>query len=88
MLAELIAEGQSDPAVLQTLDERHLRDRRAATVGAVKRAKAAGELPADLDPEVFVDAIFGPLYYRLLVRNAPLTESYGDALVDQAFRNL
>ena len=88
MLAELIAEGQSDPAVLQTLDERHLRDRRAATVGAVKRAKAAGELPADLDPEVFVDAIFGPLYYRLLVRNAPLTEAYGDALVDQAFRNL
>ena len=88
VLAELIAEGQSDPAVLQTLDERHLRDRRAATVGAVKRAQSAGELPADLDPEVFVDAIFGPLYYRLLIRNAPLTESYGDALVDQAFRNL
>ncbi len=88
VLAELIAEGQSDPAVLQTLNERHLRDRRAATVGAVKRAQSAGELPADLDPEVFVDAIFGPLYYRLLIRNAPLTESYGDALVDQAFRNL
>jgi len=88
VLAELIAEGQSDPAVLQTLNERHLRDRRAATVGAVKRAQSAGELPADLDPEVFVDAIFGPLYYRLMIRNAPLTESYGDALVDQAFRNL
>jgi AcrR family transcriptional regulator len=88
VMAELIAEGQSDPAVLKTLDERHLRDRRAATVGAVKRAQSAGELPADLDPEVFVDAIFGPLYYRLLIRNAPLTEPYGDALVDQAFRNL
>ena len=88
VLAELIAEGQSDPAVLKTLNERHLRDRRAATVGDVKRAQSAGELPADLDPEVFVDAIFGPLYYRLMIRNAPLTEPYGDALVDQAFRNL
>ena len=88
VLAELIAEGQSDPAVLKTLNERHLRDRRAATVGDVKRAQSAGELPAGLDPEVFVDAIFGPLYYRLMIRNAPLTEPYGDALVDQAFRNL
>jgi AcrR family transcriptional regulator len=88
VIAELIAEGQSDPTVLKTLDERHLRDRRASTVGLIRRAQSTGELPADLDPEVFVDAIFGPLYYRLLIRNAPLTETYGDALVDQAFRNM
>lgn len=83
--AELIAEGQTDPAVLETLYARHMRARRAATVANVERARDAGELSADIDPELLVDTIFGPLYYRLLLRHEPLTETYADALVDQAF---
>ncbi len=62
-----------------------MRDRRAATVATVERARAAGELPADVDPELLVDTIFGPLYYRLMLRHEPLTKTYADALVDQAF---
>jgi AcrR family transcriptional regulator len=86
VMAELIAEGQSDPAILEALYARHLRERRAATVAEVERARVAGELPADVDPELVVDAISGPLYYRLLLRQQPLTEAYGDDLVAQAFR--
>jgi AcrR family transcriptional regulator len=86
VMAELIAEGQSDPAILEALYDRHLRERRAATVAEVERAQAAGELPADVDPELVVDAISGPLYYRLLMRHEPLTEAYADDLVAQAFR--
>jgi Tetracyclin repressor-like, C-terminal domain len=86
VMAELIAEGQSDPAILETLYDRHLRERRAATVAEVMRAQVAGELPADVDPELVVDAISGPLYYRLLMRQQPLTEAYADDLVAQAFR--
>jgi Tetracyclin repressor-like, C-terminal domain len=78
VMAELIAEGQSDPAILEALYGRHLRERRAATVAEVKRAQAAGELPADVDPELVVDAISGPLYYHLLMRHQPLTETYAD----------
>ena len=52
----------------------------------VERARDAGELPADVDPELVVDAISGPLYYRLLMRREPLTEAYADDLVAQAFR--
>jgi AcrR family transcriptional regulator len=85
VMADLIAEGQSEPAVLETLYARHMRDRRAATVANVERARAAGELPADADPELLVDTIFAPLYYRLLLRHEPLTQTYADALVDQAF---
>jgi len=86
VMAELIAEGQSDPAILEALYDRHLRERRAATVAEVERAQVAGELPADVDPELVVDAISGPLYYRLLMRHEPLTETYADDLVAQAFR--
>ncbi|MGB8403184.1 MAG: TetR/AcrR family transcriptional regulator [Mycobacterium sp.] len=86
VMAELIAEGQSDPAVLKTLYDRHLRERRAATVAEVERARVSGELPAEIDPELVVDTISGPLYYRLLLRQKPLTEAYADDLVAHAFR--
>jgi hypothetical protein len=33
----------------------------------------------------WTDAIFAPVYYRLLLRFAPLTEAYGNQLIDQAF---
>lgn len=88
VLADLIAEGQSEPAVLRELHERHVRHRRAMTAADVERGKAAGEFAPDADAELAVDAIFGPLYYRRLLGHAPLTAAYGDALVDQVLRGL
>ena len=39
-------------------------------------------------PELLIDAIFGAIYYRMLLRHAPLTEQYGDALIDKVLRGL
>jgi AcrR family transcriptional regulator len=83
VVADLIAEGQSDPAILQELYEQHIRLRRASAVADIERGKIAGEFSADTDAELLVDAIFGPVYYRLLLRIAPLTEKYGNDLIDQ-----
>jgi AcrR family transcriptional regulator len=83
VMADLIAEGQSDPAILPELYERHIRLRRASTVEDIERGKAAGEFSAAADAELLVDAIFAPVYYRLLLRFAPLTEKYGNDLIDQ-----
>jgi AcrR family transcriptional regulator len=83
VMADLIAEGQSDPAILQELYESHIRLRRASSIEDIERGKAAGEFSAGTDAELLVDAIFAPVYYRLLLRFAPLTEKYGNDLIDQ-----
>jgi AcrR family transcriptional regulator len=83
VMADLIAEGQSDSAILQELYERHIRLRRASTVADIERGKLAGEFSTDTDAELLVDTIFAPVYYRLLFRFAPLTEKYGNDLIDQ-----
>ncbi len=36
----------------------------------------------DRDPELLIDLIYGPIYYRLLVGHQPLDTCFGDALVD------
>ncbi len=84
VMAELIAEGQSDPTLLHELYERHIRMRREAAIADIERAKARGEFSTQLDAGLLLDAIFGAIYYRLLMRSGPLDEAYGEALIDQA----
>jgi AcrR family transcriptional regulator len=86
VLADLIAEGQSEPAILQDLFERHMQSRRAATTADIERGKAAGEFAADIDPDLLIDSIFSPIFLRLLLRQPPLTERYGEELMDQVLR--
>jgi hypothetical protein len=88
VLAELIAEGQSDPAIVRKLFDEHIRDRRAADAAEIERTKANGQLMPDTDPEVLLDAVFGAIYYRFLLRSAPLTEQYGADLVRQVFNGV
>lgn len=86
VMADLIAEGQSDPNILRELYESHMQQRRASTIADIEGGIASGELAAETNPEILVDAIFAPVYYRLLLRFAPMTEQYGDELVTQALR--
>ncbi|SER55260.1 transcriptional regulator, TetR family [Faunimonas pinastri] len=81
VVAELVAEGQSDPNVLNELNEHYVKPRRAGTVNDIIEAQRQGLVPAHIDPELVVDAIFGALYFNLLLKIRPLTPDYGDSLV-------
>jgi AcrR family transcriptional regulator len=88
VMADLIAEGQSDPSILKQLYERHIKMRRDSTVADIERGQANGEFAADADPELLIDSMFGPIYYRMLLRLGPLTEQFGNDLISQALRGV
>ncbi len=86
IVAGLIAEGQSEPAILQEFFDRWVSPRRNATIADLQRGKNAGELRSETEPELVNDAIFGAIYYRMLLRSAPLTRRFGEELVEQVIR--
>src|SRR5580693_8250252 len=86
IVAGLIAEGQSEAAVLQEFFGRWVSPRRNATITDLQRGKNAGELRSETDPELLNDAIFGAIYSRLLLRSSPLTRQFGEELVEQVIR--
>ena len=47
----------------------------------VGQAVARGELPEGTDPEVAVDLILGPLYWRLAVARTPISDDYLEQLI-------
>ena len=86
IVAGLIAEGQSERAVLQEFLGRWVSPRRTATIADLQQRKNAGELRSETKPELLNDAIFGAIYYRLLLRSGPLTRRFGEDLVEQVMR--
>jgi AcrR family transcriptional regulator len=86
IVAGLIAESQSEPGMQQQFFDRWVRPRRTATIADLQRGKQAGELGPEAEPELLNDAIFGAIYYRLLLRSGPLTRRFGEALVEQVIR--
>ncbi|MFO7779495.1 MAG: TetR/AcrR family transcriptional regulator [Nitriliruptoraceae bacterium] len=60
--------GLHDPAFRALAWERHLSQRRAPMVRAIRRATERGEIPPDTDPDIIVDLINGAGYYQLVVR--------------------
>ena len=82
IVAGLIAEGQSEPAVLQEFFGRWVSPRRTATIADLQRGKDAGEVRSDTEPELLNDTIFGAIYYRFLLRSGPLTRRFGEELVE------
>jgi AcrR family transcriptional regulator len=86
IVAGLIAEGQSEAAIRQDFFDRLVSPRRTATIADLQRGKNAGELQSETEPELLNDAIFGAIYYRLLLRSGPLTRRFGEELVEQVIR--
>src|SRR5207247_5742659 len=86
IVAGLIAEGQSEPDVLREFFGRWVSPRRTATIADLQRGKDAGELRSETEPKLLNDAIFGAIYYRLLLRSDALTRRFGAELVEQVIR--
>jgi AcrR family transcriptional regulator len=81
----LIAESQHDAVLAAALRQRFVASRRKAAREVLTRGVERGELRADLDPAVALDALYGALYYRLLVSGERLTPRYADVLLDQLY---
>lgn len=79
LIAGLIADAQRDLALLHDLRETLVASRRRCGTEILKRGVARGELRADVDMPLVLDLLYGPLWYRLLLQNAPLDDAFARA---------
>jgi hypothetical protein len=87
MLA-LIAQGHTDPEIAQAFMERWILPRRAVVRAVLQRGIARGELRADVDLEIAIDALYGPLWFRLLLGFGQVDGNYADALAEHVLVGL
>ena len=82
IMAELIGQAQSDPALADTLRSGWLLPRREATAAVLRRAIDRGQIRPDVDVPAVMDQLYAPLYWRLMMRHQPLEDTLADELVD------
>jgi AcrR family transcriptional regulator len=54
----------------------------------IERAMAEGEIRADVDIDVALDMVYGPLFFRLLAGHRPLTLPLAEQLVETLFNGI
>jgi AcrR family transcriptional regulator len=82
VIATLIGGGQTDPEIISAFQANWLSPRRFDCSQVIKKGIERGELRSDIDIEAVIDALYSPLFYRLLLKHAPLTEDFVDELID------
>lgn len=82
LLRELIALGQEDSQTSRMLRSEFVAPRYAEAIRILTRAQESGEISAGVDLEVLADALWGPIFHRLLVSHAPLGRDFIDKLLD------
>ncbi|GMA98073.1 TetR/AcrR family transcriptional regulator [Pelosinus sp. IPA-1] len=88
VINELIAEGQADLKLAEEYRLRYFNPRRLDSRRILERGVQRGELKKDLNIELCIDLIYGPLFYRLLVTGEKLDESVIEVLVNYAFEGI
>lgn len=82
IIPDLLAEAARNPQIAETLQRALRAHQHSVGVKLVGQAVERGELPAGADPELAVDLILGPLYWRLAIARTPISDAYLSRLTE------
>lgn len=86
VIAQLLAAGTGQERGAALLRERFFAQRRTATAALIEQGKADGQLRPDVDTELAIDLLFGPIVFRLFNGLAPLDADGAATLASLALR--
>jgi AcrR family transcriptional regulator len=86
LMPNLVSAMAQQPELARAVREGFLAARRAALSEVLRRGVERGDLRPDLDLELALDVLGGPLFYRLLVTGGPLDEQLAEGVAELILR--
>jgi AcrR family transcriptional regulator len=83
VMASLVTGIHEDKRLRRMFLERYVIPRRQIQRGIIEDAIASGELRRATDPELLIDALNGPLFFRWLQGHAPLGKSFAERIFER-----
>jgi AcrR family transcriptional regulator len=87
-VASMLAAADSASELSKAFRNHFVLARRTEGKALLERAVADGIVRSDLDLEVALDILYGPVFFRLLLGHAPLDEQFMDDVLDEAMRGM
>jgi len=86
LMPNLVGAMAQKPELAKAVREGFLAGRRAALSEVLTRGIGRGDLRPDLDVELALDVLGGPLFYRLLITGGPIDERLSEGVADLVLR--
>ena len=86
IVAAMLGGGVFDPELTDAFRERFMLPRRREAMEILERGIRRGELPAQADLTILLDSLYGPVYFRFLMRHEALTDEFIDGLCRQVMQ--
>jgi AcrR family transcriptional regulator len=80
IVSAILAAGQGDQDLIAAFRDRFLKPRRRDAYAILQRGIHRGELRKDIDPDLLLDSLYGPIYMRFLIKHDRLTPLFVDSL--------
>jgi AcrR family transcriptional regulator len=82
IVSAILGGGQSDRDLIAAFRERFLLPRRLEAYATLRRGIRRGELREDIDMDLLLDSLYGPIYMRFLIRHDKMTPDFIDHLCE------
>jgi AcrR family transcriptional regulator len=88
MLRSFLVAARCDPEVAEAFRSIWSDPRRAEAKKMLRQKQATGQLREDADLDLVLDSLYGPLYYRFLVKNEAPSQKYAKSLAALVIQGL
>jgi AcrR family transcriptional regulator len=82
IVSAMLSAGQSDSSIIAAFRERFLKPRRQEAYATLHRGIVRGQLKKNVDMDLLLDSLYGPIYMRFLIRHKGLTPEFVDGLCE------
>jgi AcrR family transcriptional regulator len=82
IVSAMLGAGQSDNNLIAAFRERFLKPRRQEAYATLRRGILRGQLGKNVDMNLILDSLYGPIYMRFLIRHDKLTPEFVDGLCE------
>jgi AcrR family transcriptional regulator len=84
IVSAMLGAGQSDNSLIEAFRERFLKPRRQEAYATLRRGIQRGQLQENVDMDLLLDSLYGPIYMRFLIRHDSLTPKFVEGICDLA----
>ena len=88
MLRSFLVAARCDPEVAEAFRTIWSDPRRAEAKSMLRQKQSTGQLRQDADLDLVLDSLYGPLYYRFLVKNEAPSQKYAESLAALVIQGL
>ncbi len=82
IVSAMLGAGQSDHNLIAAFRERFMKPRRQEAYATLRRGILRGQLKKNVDMDLLLDSLYGPIYMRFLIRHDSLTPEFVDGLCE------